>query len=187
MLARPCIARRDGDRSVEQQRAGREELRRRRLRRQCVARLRRGGDLPVGRRRLAVIGLRLRLSVILPGTGRGYPGIVRIIKALVVIPGGQSSPKRAAGSTWGSTPPQPSPCATVMRVTAPACEPVGSLLDRGSGATRDPPPVSYATTTYFGVNSFKFVNENSAVTIGRYQLLPGAVRNAVGIWWQDLR
>ena len=25
--------------------------------------------------------------------------------------------------------------------------------------TRDPPPVSYATTSYFGVNSFKFVNE----------------------------
>ena len=64
--ARPCIARRDGDRSVEQERAGREELRRRRLRRQCVPRLRRGGELPVGRRRLAVIGLRLRLSVILP-------------------------------------------------------------------------------------------------------------------------
>jgi catalase len=37
--------------------------------------------------------------------------------------------------------------------------------------TRDPPPVSYATTTYFGVNSFKFVNEKGAVTIGRYQLL----------------
>jgi catalase len=27
--------------------------------------------------------------------------------------------------------------------------------------TRDPPPVSYATTTYFGVNSFKFVNEKA--------------------------
>jgi catalase len=43
--------------------------------------------------------------------------------------------------------------------------------------TRDPPPVSYATTTYFGVNSFKFVNENGAVTIGRYQLLPDAGRH----------
>jgi catalase len=37
--------------------------------------------------------------------------------------------------------------------------------------------VSYATTTYFGVNSFKFVNEEGAVTIGRYQLLPDAGRH----------
>src|SRR5215469_5473578 len=43
--------------------------------------------------------------------------------------------------------------------------------------TRDPPPVSYATTTYFGVNSFKFVNEKGALTIGRYQLLPDAGRH----------
>ena len=43
--------------------------------------------------------------------------------------------------------------------------------------TRDPPPVSYATTTYFGVNSFKFVNEKGAVTIGRYQLIPDAGRH----------
>ena len=43
--------------------------------------------------------------------------------------------------------------------------------------TRDPPPVSYATTTYFGVNSFKFVNEKGAVTIGRYQLRPDAGRH----------
>jgi catalase len=37
--------------------------------------------------------------------------------------------------------------------------------------------VSYATTTYFGVNSFKFVNEMGAVTIGRYQLIPDAGRH----------
>src|SRR5260370_1253922 len=37
--------------------------------------------------------------------------------------------------------------------------------------------VSKATTTYFGVNSFKFVNEKGAVTIGRYQLLPDAGRH----------
>jgi catalase len=42
---------------------------------------------------------------------------------------------------------------------------------------RDPPPASYATTSYFGVNSFKFVNEAGAVIIGRYQLLPGAGRH----------
>jgi catalase len=43
--------------------------------------------------------------------------------------------------------------------------------------TRDPPPESYGTTTYFGVNSFKFVNEKDAVTIGRYQLIPEAGRH----------
>jgi catalase len=43
--------------------------------------------------------------------------------------------------------------------------------------TRDPPPVSYATTTYFGVNSVKFTNEKDAVTIGRYQLIPQAGRH----------
>jgi catalase len=43
--------------------------------------------------------------------------------------------------------------------------------------TRDPPPVSYGTTTYFGVNSFKFVNEKDAITIGRYQLIPEAGRH----------
>jgi hypothetical protein len=37
--------------------------------------------------------------------------------------------------------------------------------------------VSYATTTYFGVNSFKFVNDKGAVTIGRYQLTV-AIRSA---------
>ena len=37
--------------------------------------------------------------------------------------------------------------------------------------------MSYATTTYFGVNSFKFVNENGAVTIGRYHLIPEAGRH----------
>jgi catalase len=31
--------------------------------------------------------------------------------------------------------------------------------------TRDPPPISYATTPYFGVSSFKFVNKKGAVTI----------------------
>ena len=37
--------------------------------------------------------------------------------------------------------------------------------------------MSYATTAYFGVNSFKFVNEKGAVTIGRYQLIPDAGRH----------
>ena len=42
---------------------------------------------------------------------------------------------------------------------------------------QDPPPVSYGTTSYFGVNSFKFTNEKDAVTIGRYQLIPEAGRH----------
>ena len=37
-----------------------------------------------------------------------------------------------------------------------------------------PAPVSYATLTYFGVNSFKFTNAKGAVTFGRYQLQPMA-------------
>ena len=37
--------------------------------------------------------------------------------------------------------------------------------------------MSYATTSYFGVNSFKFVNEEETVTIGRYQLSPDAGRH----------
>jgi catalase len=35
-----------------------------------------------------------------------------------------------------------------------------------------PPPVSYATLAYFGINTFKFTNAGGAVTFGRYQLLP---------------
>ncbi len=35
-----------------------------------------------------------------------------------------------------------------------------------------PPPVSYATVAYFGVNTFKFTNEEGKVTFGRYQIRP---------------
>jgi catalase len=35
-----------------------------------------------------------------------------------------------------------------------------------------PPPVSFATVAYFGINSFKFTNAKGAVTFGRYQLQP---------------
>ncbi|BBL64571.1 hypothetical protein MmazTMA_15480 [Methanosarcina mazei] len=34
------------------------------------------------------------------------------------------------------------------------------------------PPVSYATLTYFGVNSFKFINAQDKVTFGRYRIEP---------------
>jgi catalase len=37
-----------------------------------------------------------------------------------------------------------------------------------------PAPESYATLTYFGVNTFKFTNAKGAVTFGRYQLQPTA-------------
>lgn len=37
-----------------------------------------------------------------------------------------------------------------------------------------PPPVSYATLPYFGINTFKFTNAAGAVTFGRYQILPAA-------------
>jgi catalase len=35
-----------------------------------------------------------------------------------------------------------------------------------------PPPVSFATVAYFGINAFKFTNAKGAVTYGRYQIQP---------------
>jgi catalase len=35
-----------------------------------------------------------------------------------------------------------------------------------------PPPVSYATVSYFGVNAFRFTNAEGKVTVGRYQIRP---------------
>ena len=40
--------------------------------------------------------------------------------------------------------------------------------------TQDPPPVSYSTIAYFGVNSFKFINAAGAETFIRYQIIPEA-------------
>jgi catalase len=40
--------------------------------------------------------------------------------------------------------------------------------------TQNPPPVSYATLSYFGVNSFKFTNAQGASVFGRYQIRPEA-------------
>src|SRR5207247_4570607 len=37
-----------------------------------------------------------------------------------------------------------------------------------------PPPVSYATLPYFGINTFKFTNAKGVATFGRYQLRPDA-------------
>src|SRR6266705_886937 len=38
--------------------------------------------------------------------------------------------------------------------------------------TPKPPPASFATLPYFGVNTFKFTNTGGAVTFGRYQFQP---------------
>jgi len=40
--------------------------------------------------------------------------------------------------------------------------------------TPKPPPVSYGTLPYFGINAFKFTNSKGGTTIGRYQLQPFA-------------
>jgi catalase len=40
--------------------------------------------------------------------------------------------------------------------------------------TPKPPPVSYATLPYFGVNTFKFTNAKGVATFGRYQFQPVA-------------
>jgi catalase len=40
--------------------------------------------------------------------------------------------------------------------------------------SQPPPPVSYATLSYFGVNTFKFTNAQGTVKFGRYQIRPGA-------------
>jgi catalase len=37
-----------------------------------------------------------------------------------------------------------------------------------------PPPLSYATVSFFGVNAFKFTNAQGAITFGRYQIRPEA-------------
>jgi catalase len=38
--------------------------------------------------------------------------------------------------------------------------------------TPKPSPVSFGTTSYFGVNTFKFINQKGSVTYGRYQIIP---------------
>lgn len=40
--------------------------------------------------------------------------------------------------------------------------------------SQQPPPVSYATLSYFGVNSFKFTNAQGKISIGRYRIEPQA-------------
>lgn len=42
-----------------------------------------------------------------------------------------------------------------------------------------PPPVSYGTLAYYGINAFKFTNAKGVVTFGRYQILPVAGQHAL--------
>jgi len=57
--------------------------------------------------------------------------------------------------------------------------PLDKFLETHPAAKRfvtslEPPPVSYATLAYFGVNSFRFTNTDGKVTFGRYQIIPQA-------------
>ena len=45
--------------------------------------------------------------------------------------------------------------------------------------TQPPPPVSFATMRYFGVNSFKFTNAAGKARFGRYQIVPAAGEQAL--------
>jgi catalase len=42
-----------------------------------------------------------------------------------------------------------------------------------------PPPVSYSTLAYYGINTFKFTNAKGTVAYGRYQILPVAGTHAL--------
>ena len=62
---------------------------------------------------------------------------------------------------------------------APAPTPFENFLGAHPAAkafveTPKPPPISYATLPYFGINAFKFTNAKGAVTFARYQLRPVA-------------
>jgi catalase len=57
--------------------------------------------------------------------------------------------------------------------------PLDTFLDAHPAAkafvtTPKPPPVSFGTLAYYGINTFKFTNAKGAVTYGRYQILPVA-------------
>jgi catalase len=61
----------------------------------------------------------------------------------------------------------------------PAPKPIEKFMAEHPAAkafltTQDPPPVSYATLGYFGVNSFKFINTAGSAVFVRYQIIPEA-------------
>lgn len=67
--------------------------------------------------------------------------------------------------TSGPDAPKPTPAETFL-----AAHPIAkSFLE-----SQRPPPESYATLAYFGVNSFKFTNARGRSTFGRYRLEPQA-------------
>ena len=61
----------------------------------------------------------------------------------------------------------------------PSPKPIETFMNEHPAAKafltqQDPPPVSYATLQYFGVNSFKFINSAGAAVFVRYQIVPEA-------------
>jgi len=69
----------------------------------------------------------------------------------------------ALGTSAGKTP--PAPADTFM-----AAHPIAkSFFDH-----LPPPPISYATVEYYGVNSFRFTNAKGQSRFGRYQIVPAA-------------
>lgn len=67
--------------------------------------------------------------------------------------------------TSGSDAPKPTPLDKFL-----ADHPIAKAYLGG----QNPPPVSFATLPYFGVNSFKFTNVSGNVTFGRYEIRPVA-------------
>jgi len=67
---------------------------------------------------------------------------------------------------------------------APTPTPLDTFLGGHSAAKTfvtapKPPPVSFGTLAYFGINSFKFTNAKGTVTYGRYQIVPVAGTQAL--------
>jgi len=67
---------------------------------------------------------------------------------------------------------------------APNPAPLDAFLDAHPAAKAfvtapKPPPVSFGTLAYYGINAFKFTNAKGAVTYGRYQIVPAAGARAL--------
>jgi catalase len=67
---------------------------------------------------------------------------------------------------------------------APKPTPLDAFLGAHPAATAfvtapKPPPVSFGTLAYFGINAFKFTNAKGTVTYGRYQIVPAAGARAL--------
>jgi len=68
--------------------------------------------------------------------------------------------------------------------SAPKPTPLDAFLDAHPAAKAfvtapKPPPVSYATVAYYGINAFKFTNAKGDTTYGRYQIIPVAGAQAL--------